>query len=223
MDMQRRQTGFTLIEISIVLVIIGLILGGALKGQELIQSAKVRSTINQLDGVKAAYYAFQDRYRALPGDYSQATVNLPASPPGTTVASGTGNGQIAGGAELGQVWLHLGVAGFLSGSFDGNTGGNVYNCPDTTCLTNAFSGAMHLGFNDEATGTTAFSHELISGRRIPVEIIAEIDRKIDDGRPTSGTFQSSKNGAFSSCVSGNDWNIIATSPSQDCSGVIVGL
>ena len=52
--MHTRQSGFTLIEIAIVLVIIGLILGGALKGQELIATAKVRSTINQLDGVRAA-------------------------------------------------------------------------------------------------------------------------------------------------------------------------
>jgi prepilin-type N-terminal cleavage/methylation domain-containing protein len=221
--MKRKQSGFTLIEISIVLVIIGLILGGALKGQELIQAAKVRSTINQIDGVKAAYYAFQDRFRALPGDYSQATVNLPNPPPGTTINNGSGNGQVAGGAGLGQVWLHLGVAGFLSGDFDGNTGGNVYNCPDTTCLTNPFSGAMHFGFDNEANGTAGNSHELLSRRRIPMGIVAEIDRKIDDDQPNGGSFQASQNGAFASCLTGNVWNAAAASPSHDCVGVIVGL
>ena len=68
----RTQTGFTLIEIAIVVVIIGLLLGGVLKGQELITAARVRNLAAQLDGVKIAYLGFQDRYRALPGDYSNA-------------------------------------------------------------------------------------------------------------------------------------------------------
>jgi prepilin-type N-terminal cleavage/methylation domain-containing protein len=68
----RVQGGFTLIEIVIVLVILGLLMGGVLKGQELITSARVRSLNALMDGVKSAYYGFQDRYRALPGDYVQA-------------------------------------------------------------------------------------------------------------------------------------------------------
>jgi len=77
-----RQTGFTLIEIAIVLVIIGLLLGGVVKGQEMIVSARVRNLIAQQDGIKAAFFAFQDRYRALPGDYGAAdsTINCGASP-----------------------------------------------------------------------------------------------------------------------------------------------
>src|ERR1043166_9992461 len=60
----RKQNGFTLIEIAIVLVIIGLLLGGVLKGQELITSARVRNLISQQDGIKAAFFGFQDRFRA---------------------------------------------------------------------------------------------------------------------------------------------------------------
>jgi prepilin-type N-terminal cleavage/methylation domain-containing protein len=70
--MRHKQAGFTLIEIAIVLVIIGLLLGGVLKGEELITSARVRNLISQQDGVKAAFYGFQDRFRALPGDYPGA-------------------------------------------------------------------------------------------------------------------------------------------------------
>ncbi|HEB81223.1 MAG TPA: prepilin-type N-terminal cleavage/methylation domain-containing protein, partial [Gammaproteobacteria bacterium] len=88
----KRQKGFTLIEIAIVLVIIGLLLGGVLKGQELINTARVRALNNSVDGVTAAWFSFQDRYRAFPGDYTQATVNLPD--PNGLIANGNGDGLV---------------------------------------------------------------------------------------------------------------------------------
>src|SRR6476659_9573614 len=87
-SMNKRQSGFTLIEIAIVLVIIGLLLGGVLKGQELITGARVRNLIQQQDGVKAAYFGFLDRFRALPGDYANATTTIT----GVVASSGCGNG-----------------------------------------------------------------------------------------------------------------------------------
>jgi len=74
--MKSYTSGFTLIEIAIVLVIIGLLVGGVLKGQELITGARVRNLISQQDGIKAAFFGFQDRYRALPGDYAAADTNI---------------------------------------------------------------------------------------------------------------------------------------------------
>jgi prepilin-type N-terminal cleavage/methylation domain-containing protein len=68
MKIRAREGGFTLVEIAIVLVIIGLLLGGILKRQELITSARVRNLADQASGVQAAYYGFVDRYRAIPGD-----------------------------------------------------------------------------------------------------------------------------------------------------------
>ena len=85
-----RQRGFTLIEMSIVLVIIGLIIGGILKGQELIESARIKNVINQIDIIRTATVAFQDRFNSLPGDYNQAIVT--GSPTGNQdgiVSSGT--------------------------------------------------------------------------------------------------------------------------------------
>src|SRR6202162_5353761 len=86
-NMGKLSKGFTLIEIAIVLVIIGLLLGGVLKGQELITGARVRNLISQQDGIKAAFFGFQDRFRALPGDYASASTNIN----GVTIA-GDGNG-----------------------------------------------------------------------------------------------------------------------------------
>ena len=110
----RKEQGFTLIEIAIVLVIIGLLLGGVLKGQELIQSARVRNLISHQDGVKAAYFGFLDRYRALPGDYSQAQANIPNC---SGCQQGDNNGQISSAAESISAWEHLSKAGFITGSY----------------------------------------------------------------------------------------------------------
>ena len=74
--MSARQKGFTLVEIAIVLVIIGLLLGGVLKGQELINSAKVKNFINDFKTVPLFIYGYQDKYRALPGDDRDVATHL---------------------------------------------------------------------------------------------------------------------------------------------------
>lgn len=218
--MKQQQSGFTLVEIAIVLVIIGLLLGGILKGQELISSAKVRNLADQGSAVKASFFAFQDRYRAIPGDYLTATANLPAG--AFTVTNGTGNGQIAAGAESGQAWLHMARAGFLSGSYDGGPAANNLTCAATTCPVNAFSGRMTLLFFSNANGTTATTHEIRTGSSIPVGIIAELDRKVDDGAPNTGTFQFDA-GSAATCIAGAGttatWAVAAASPQTNCAGV----
>ncbi len=189
----RKQTGFTLIEIAIVLVIIGLLLGGVLKGQELIQSARVRNLASTQDGIKAAFFGFQDRFRALPGDYlgALAVANISgvvAAVPGCAVVTGGGNGdgQIATGGESIIAWEHLSRAGFITGS---------YVCAGTTAATtnsptNVYNSYVQLVY-DDVYGVTgaATRHNVKTGASIPVAIIAELDRKIDDGLPMAGSFQ----------------------------------
>src|SRR5512145_2645285 len=72
----QEQRGFTLLEIVILVLIVGVVLAAVLKGQEMITSAKVKQVARQLDEIRAAYFGFEDRYRALPGDYAQADVHL---------------------------------------------------------------------------------------------------------------------------------------------------
>src|SRR3954469_24564713 len=86
-ESSRSQAGFTLVEIAIVLVIIGLLLGGILKGQEMIIQAKIKNIINDFNGLSAAMYSYQDRYRALPGDDFNAASRWAG------LQSGDGNGQ----------------------------------------------------------------------------------------------------------------------------------
>jgi prepilin-type N-terminal cleavage/methylation domain-containing protein len=214
----KRSAGFTLIEIAIVLVIVGLLLGGVLKGQELITGARVRNLISQEEGIKAAFFGFQDRYRALPGDYASAstTVNCGA----TACANGDGNGRIdapngGGTHEELLVWNHLSAAGFLNGSFTFTTGDAAPT--DVNSPKNPYSVYMELGYdNNYGTGTPPNKHNVKTGGQIPVEILAEVDRKVDDGNPYSGSFQfsiyspaGSTAPSVVSCVSGTNWNIMS--------------
>jgi prepilin-type N-terminal cleavage/methylation domain-containing protein len=191
--MPQRQSGFTLIEIAIVLVIIGLLLGGILKGQELITGARVRNLISQQDGIKAAFYGFQDRYRAYPGDYTQATVNITGA-----TQNGNGNGRIeaAGAVVAGSVpqehilaWEHLSRAGFINGTYTWAAVASAATNPVNPY--NIFLELVYDGVHGNAAipGNGVQKHNLKTGGQIPVEIIAEVDRKIDDGLPYGGTFQ----------------------------------
>lgn len=226
----QRQQGFTLIEIAIVLVIIGLLLGGVLKGQELITSARVRNLISTQDGIKAAYFGFLDRYRALPGDYSAAVGNI-SGVLGTSPCNagiGNGNGRIEAGNESVLAWEHLSKAGFINGT---------YTCaalegPATTPV-NPYGVRMQLIYDGiyNIASAGAARHNLKTGPQIPVEIITEVDRKIDDGLPYTGGFQFSvyaggatapTEGAAASpaCTSGalatSTWNAI--NGSTNCGG-----
>jgi prepilin-type N-terminal cleavage/methylation domain-containing protein len=213
----RKQTGFTLIEIAIVLVIIGLLLGGVLKGQELITSARVRNLVSQQDGVKAAYFGFLDRFRSLPGDYNQAVANIA----GATV-NGNGNGQIRSIAagdvidEFIAVWEHLSRAGFINGSFTYAAGAES----TASAPTNPYGRFIQVMYDAVyGAGPPPVRHNIKTGNQIPSEILAEIDRKTDDGNPVGGVFQFSAypggtagsagtaptGGAAGTCYNGTTW------------------
>ena len=190
-----RQHGFTLIEIAIVLVIIGLLLGGVLKGQELITSARVRNIISTQDGIKAAYFGFQDRYRALPGDYPgpQANANIPNV--GATLG-GDGNGQItvnaAGANEPTLAWMHLSHAGFLTGNYTMTAPTDLAST--TNSPINPYNALLQI-IHDNVYGIVAgdpaatIRPNIKTGNQIPVDILTEIDRKIDDANAGRGTFR----------------------------------
>jgi len=215
----RGSHGFTLLEIAIVLVIIGLLLSGVLKGQELITSARVRNLISQQDGVKAAFFGFEDRYRAVPGDYSQADSNINCG--ATACINGNGNGRIEAGTagaihEEILAWQHLSASRFVIDSYTmANSGVSV---PDeSNSARNFYSGIfLQLVFDNiwGPAGNAVSKHHLNTGGLVPVEIIAEVDRKIDDGKPYSGAFQFSPYARAgdvapnpATCVSGSDWGI----------------
>ncbi len=218
-----KQKGFTLIEIAIVLVIIGLLLGGVLKGQELINTARVRALNNTVDGITAAWFSFQDRYRAFPGDYltAQSNLNLPGAPDG-----GDANGLVDTDSERGRVWVHLEAAGYLTGGYSDDTfvvADDVYNCVVTNCPDNGFGAGMNLSYGTLVQTGAVDAHELITGRGVPVEVLAELDRKVDDGAAGTGAMQLGVAGTGwvaadeTACENGANYELQA--PSSNCAAV----
>lgn len=194
--MIRGQRGFTLVEIAVVLVIVGLLLGGVLKGRELIASARVRSLADQQAAVQAAYHGFTDRYRALPGDMPRARAEAAI---GETIntgdSAGTGNGRLEAPPaweELNGVWEHLVKAGFIKGEYNGSSDAPT----PADAPVNAFNGvlvlARHDGYRD--SGTPRARLLLHMGQHVPVAIARELDVKVDDGRPLTGILRNAATG-----------------------------
>lgn len=172
------QGGFTLVEIAIVLVIIGLLLGGILKGQEMITQARVKNVINDFNGLAAAVNSYRDRYRMLPGDDNGAAARWG----GSSASDGDGNGVIAGtyfsvaspAAETQLFWQHLRLAGFVPGS-------------GTDQPRNATSGI--IGVQTATTGGSAFgtfTSLIVCSTSIPDKVAGPVDTQMDDGRPETG-------------------------------------
>ena len=175
----RRQSGFTLIEIAIVLVIIGLLLGGILKGQELITQGRIRNVGNDFQSMTAAINLYQDRYRALPGDDPAAAARWTAT--NSTTTSGNGDGTIEGGytgaetVESRLFWQHLRLAGLVGGA---TTTGAV----GTANPPNAASGVT--GVQNGAFGIPGI---VICSNNLPAKIAQAIDTQFDDGDARTGT------------------------------------
>jgi len=189
----QQQSGFTLVEIAIVLVIVGLLLGAVLKGQELIFNTKVKSTYNMSRETAAALYAYQDRYRVNPGDDNQATIRFPNANPAVT--NGNGDGLIAWGSSCQNAGVanagencnslhHLRVSGFISGS--GNEG-----------LRTAFGGlaspARWENYFTQAGNNPAMGYD---PRGVTHKIMSTIDISFDDGNPTTGSVRCRRLAAY---------------------------
>lgn len=211
-----RQTGFTLVEVAIVLVIIGLILGGVFKGQALVDNARVRSISSEMTGIRTAWYSFQERYRSIPGDFPKASTQIDSA-----AVPGDGNGRIDDSRERAGVWQQLSLAGFISGNYDGSTAAagsaNDVVCAPQTCPQNPFSGYYKITYSSQSADTASPAHEIFTGDQIPVNILSQLDTKLDDGIATSGKFRVHR--AFAAaCTDGSEWDL--ASANANCAGVL---
>ncbi len=185
-----RQSGFTLVEIAIVLVIIGLLLGGVLKGQEMIENAKVKNGIKDMDGVTAAYQSYIDRFHRLPGDDGPTLAALTARGGAwaNITAFGNNNGVIVNAVgnvfapvaagEGTAFWQHLKAAGFISG--------NPADTAVNAVPRNAFNGltGVGTGVTPVAPGVAKLS---VCLSQVPGKAARAIDTQLDDGVGNSGS------------------------------------
>jgi prepilin-type N-terminal cleavage/methylation domain-containing protein len=189
---RRGQSGFTLVEIAIVLVIIGLLLGGILKGQEMITQAKIKNVVNDFNGITAAVNSYQDRYRALPGD------DLNAATRWTGSVSGDGNGQLLGtynnvlaaaataAQETNTFWWHLRLSGFVAGPTAGTAAGQQPG--------NAVNGIMGVQ-TGAGTATLGFASTIICTTNLPDKITIAVETQMDDGAYNTGQIRGIKQAA----------------------------
>ncbi|MBT4989651.1 MAG: prepilin-type N-terminal cleavage/methylation domain-containing protein [Rickettsiales bacterium] len=184
---------FTLIELAIVMIIIGILISTILFASEFRRSAEVRATMKQILDYQIAYNNFQDRYESRPGDYKRAYDFWPDSCESEAFCNGNGNGLIDTIKEAHLAWLHLANSGFVPGNFAGKGYGDDdtqkadYNAPYghlqgtqvSLIYTNidAFPSTHYLifgGHKESDLGYTAI---------ITPHHAARIDGKLDDGTP----------------------------------------
>lgn len=185
--MKRQQAGFTLVEIAIVLVIIGLLLGGVLKGQELINSAKVKNLAGDFKNIPVFIYGYQDKFKALPGDDIAAASHVTGA-----TDPGNGNGIIEGGwnsstttDESVNFWQHVRLANLAPGPTTvAGTGDYIPK--------NAVGGIIGVT-NSGATNSPITlpiplrgSYIICSGS-IPGKFAKQLDTTLDDGNTAAGS------------------------------------
>lgn len=230
----QRSYGFSLVELSIVLVILGLLVGGILAGQSLIRAAELRSVVADHSRYVSASNTFRDKYFALPGDMTNATAfwGATAACPGTAgtgtqTCNGNGNGQIDGPASVSQYgewftyWQHLASAGLIEGNYSGRAGPTYLgealggtNVPKTKLQNGGWmvsydAGSTALMFPVALARNNFRLGGLVSGSWAynPIfkpEEIWNLDTKLDDGKPGTGLITSSLSSWNAGCTSSTD-------------------
>lgn len=192
------QQGFSLLELAISLAILALLSGGILKGREMIKSAKVQAVASDLNAIETAVSSFESRYSAMPGDFEAANAA------GLGDTGGNGNGLIDND-EAGNVFSQLALSGFIQGTYTATAldGGD---CPKTACLATPFGGTYLVSNSVAGINTQPETLTIGLGNQISASQLAELDRKLDDGNPLTGSIQVQNSDSTLCVTDGNHWD-----------------
>jgi prepilin-type N-terminal cleavage/methylation domain-containing protein len=190
-----KKSGFTLVELSIVLVIIGLIVGGVVGGQSLVASAKSQKIIKEIREIQVGWNAFQLQYDALPGDFSEATDYWPVASH-SWMSNGDGDGKLGwvGNSEPIVAFEHMIVAELLQGhvgelSFlatnENRYGSSVVDGSNYLIEYRADEGANRLYLYVR----TAQNDPILTPAQMK-----KIDKALDDGQPRRGKMRAYSGG-----------------------------
>ena len=195
----KKQSGFTLIELAIVLVIIGLLLGGVLKGQELINSAKVKNLVADFKNVPVYIYGYQDKFKALPGDDTLAQTHLGST---ATNSISTTLGFIDGSWDSTTAtddsilfWQHVRLAGLAPGP-------TTIVSAASFVPKNSNGGRVGISSVPPITGMTGSYFVCSSG--IDAKFALQMDITMDNGDTTAGTVQATKTLAAPAAVAASE-------------------
>ena len=222
--MKQHQRGFTLIEIAVVLVIIGLLLGGVLKGQELINSAKVKNLATDFRNIPVFLYTYQDKFRALPGDDASVVSHVS----GVAASAGTlGNGIIEGhwndtsaSSEAFLFWQHVRLAGLLSGTTD-TTANNYLPINASNGKVGIQSGTSNASnaVIKDAAGTAIRGTHVVCSDNIAGKFVKQLDITLDDGNTAGGMMMAVPSGSALGTAAATTTTIDESAPYLVCMGV----
>jgi len=229
------EQGLTLIELALVLVVIALLAGAIMKGQQMIASSRVRTIASTATGVQSAYFAFLDRFARVPGDWdathASAAIGVPVN------GGGNSNGRLDTPpddpwTESNALWEQLAKGGFINGTYTGDpvepTTGN-----GLTPL-NAYSRPILVGITPDYVGVSPSRRHVVVGRGMPVEVARELDVKLDEGDPGLGSVRATLDdagitvftgvhvwgGSQAECVDATPlWNV--DSGADDCNAIML--
>lgn len=226
--MYTRSTGFTLLEIAIVSVIIALLIGAIMAGKNIVRNSKLQSIISDVEDYKQATKLFRDKYKYYPGDFPNATAMWGAqagcsvnSTGSTSTCNGNGDGYIASSgaasvvtsAENYYAWKHLANAGLLKITYDPNGYGRpagklentmytLFHTPPVTGMSGTFNARYNHIIVFGAKWTSA-NYPSAGAALTGIEALS-IDNKIDDSKPGMGsvlTYTTHTSSPVPSCAS----------------------
>lgn len=216
-----KQSGFTLIEIAIVLVIIGLLLGGVLKGQELINSAKVKNLATDFRNIPLYFYGYQDRFKALPGDDARVVSNLSGATAATTPTGKLGNGVIDGDWNSSTTtdesllfWQHVRLAGLAAGPTSTGDANYIPRNSDGGII----GVQSNVGFPTITGPAPAMSGSyIICSDGILGSYVKQLDTTLDDRETSTGSLRAIVSGTTGDAITSA--NIVDANSYTVCLGV----